>query len=120
MTTIDKMLDSIFRALIPQDIKRELARQATVSSADYIRSNMRGIQSKSTSKGVLDKAIDAISIERGLVLEFGVFSGKSINHIASRTNLQVYGFDSFEGLPEAWRDGFDQGAFRLGSLPAVR
>jgi hypothetical protein len=32
----------------------------------------------------------------------------------------VYGFDSFEGLPEKWRDGFDKGAFnRDGNLPEV-
>jgi hypothetical protein len=31
----------------------------------------------------------------------------------------VYGFDSFEGLPEAWRSGFPAGAFDLDQLPDV-
>jgi predicted O-methyltransferase YrrM len=32
----------------------------------------------------------------------------------------LYGFDSFEGLPEQWRIGFPKGAFNLnGSLPSV-
>ena len=51
-------------------------------------------------------------------MEFGVFSGRTLNHIASLTDQKVYGFDSFEGLPETWRDDFKQGAFKT-SLPAV-
>jgi len=55
-----------------------------------------------------------------LWLEFGVFSGNTINYISKFTNDKVYGFDSFEGLPEKWRDGFDKGAFtRDGNLPQV-
>ena len=55
-----------------------------------------------------------------LWLEFGVASGISINYISTFTNDKVYGFDSFEGLPEKWRDGFDKGAFtNNGNLPNV-
>jgi hypothetical protein len=55
-----------------------------------------------------------------LWMEFGVASGKTINYISKFTNNKVYGFDSFEGLPEKWRDGFDKGAFnREGVLPEV-
>jgi hypothetical protein len=55
-----------------------------------------------------------------LWLEFGVASGKTINYISKFTNDKVYGFDSFEGLPEKWRDGFDKGAFNMnGRLPDV-
>lgn len=55
-----------------------------------------------------------------LWLEFGVATGKTINYISSFTNDKVYGFDSFEGLPEKWRDGYDKGAFTMnGALPAV-
>jgi hypothetical protein len=55
-----------------------------------------------------------------LWLEFGVASGNTINYISRFTNSKVYGFDSFEGLPEKWRDGFDKGAFnRNGNLPNV-
>jgi len=55
-----------------------------------------------------------------LWLEFGVATGKSINYISTFTNDKVYGFDSFEGLPEKWRDGFDKGCFdRNGILPEV-
>jgi hypothetical protein len=55
-----------------------------------------------------------------LWLEFGVSGGGSINYISSFTTNKVYGFDSFEGLPEKWRDGFEKGAFNLnGDLPVV-
>lgn len=55
-----------------------------------------------------------------LWLEFGVASGNTINYISSFTNKIVYGFDSFEGLPEKWRDGYEKGAFdRNGNMPFV-
>jgi hypothetical protein len=55
-----------------------------------------------------------------LWLEFGVASGKTINYISKFTNDTVFGFDSFEGLPEKWRDGFDKGAFNCnGNFPLV-
>jgi hypothetical protein len=55
-----------------------------------------------------------------LWLEFGVASGSTINYISKFTNEKVYGFDSFEGLPEYWRDGFDKGTFNMnGNLPQV-
>lgn len=58
--------------------------------------------------------------ENTLWLEFGVEEGNTINYISKFTNDKVYGFDSFEGLPEKWRDGFDKGAFNMnGRLPDV-
>ena len=36
-------------------------------------------------------------------IEFGVFSGSSINFLSKRlNNKEIYGFDSFEGLKEDW------------------
>ncbi len=53
-------------------------------------------------------------------LEFGVFSGKSINYISNFTSEKVYGFDSFEGLPDDWRPGFPKGTFHCGGyIPSV-
>lgn len=58
--------------------------------------------------------------ENTLWLEFGVASGNTINYISRFTNDKVHGFDSFEGLPEKWRDGFEKGAFnRDGFFPEV-
>lgn len=47
----------------------------------------------------------------GLALEFGVATGKTLRVIAAARPGQTYGFDSFEGLPETWRDGFEAGRF---------
>ena len=55
-----------------------------------------------------------------LWMEFGVFNGHTVNYISTFTTDLVYGFDSFEGLPEKWRNGFDKGVFnRNGILPDV-
>ncbi len=42
------------------------------------------------------------TIENGLYLEFGVGQGSSINYISNSIKKDIHGFDSFEGLPEAW------------------
>lgn len=61
-----------------------------------------------------------------LILEFGVWSGNTINYISSKTKQLVYGFDSFNGLPCDWERGdktselFKAGAFsRNNKLPKV-
>jgi hypothetical protein len=64
-------------------------------------------------------------LEKGIVVELGVFTGKSITKIAKALpNRTIYGFDSFEGLPEAWNradGGFAKGEFALKTdkLPKV-
>ena len=55
----------------------------------------------------------------GLVLEFGVRFGNSINFIAKNVDRDVHGFDSFQGLPEAWA-GHETGVYTTdGMLPQV-
>lgn len=55
----------------------------------------------------------------GLILEFGVYQGTSINQIASLVDAPVHGFDSFEGIPEAWNDEPAGSYSTQGELPAV-
>jgi predicted O-methyltransferase YrrM len=48
----------------------------------------------------------------GLVCEFGVFKGSSLRVLADLfKDRTVYGFDSFDGLPEHWREGYGEGKF---------
>ena len=74
----------------------------------------------------LECILDYKSIE-GYIMEFGVWEGTSINKIATRfPENNIHGFDSFEGLPEDWIKGKDngklnkKGTFSLdGHLPEV-
>ncbi len=69
---------------------------------------------------LLGRAVDAAP-RSGLWLEFGVWEGASINYIADRADHPVYGFDSFEGLPEDWMPGLPAGSFSTGGrLPLVK
>ena len=56
----------------------------------------------------------------GAWLEFGVYRGESLRLLAGIRAGQVYGFDSFEGLPERWTHDMGKGHFSTdGELPAV-
>lgn len=62
----------------------------------------------------------------GSFLEFGVYAGATINLIADMfSNETIWGFDSFEGLPEDWvtTDNkliMPKGHFSVTNLPEVR
>jgi hypothetical protein len=47
--------------------------------------------------------------KNGLCLEFGIGFGRTLKRIAAQR--YVHGFDSFKGLPEAWRSGLPKGTF---------
>jgi hypothetical protein len=104
-----------------KDIEVELQRIAVNKTAEYILKNMYNVQSVKSRWEVIDRAIQETSIKEGLIMEFGVFKGESINYIAKRFPGEiVYGFDSFEGLPEAWRDGFDKGTFSIVDISNIK
>jgi tetratricopeptide (TPR) repeat protein len=68
---------------------------------------------------VLKKAHEAMSIQSGLILEFGVRHGSSIRQLASCTSIPIYGFDSFEGLPEDWHQESKEVYSTKGKVPKV-
>ena len=91
----------------------------TVESLRYANDHMSGKPRFANRDELLVYSITQIGIP-GLVLEFGVASGHTINiiahHLPDRT---IYGFDSFKGLPEPW-GWADAGHFARASLPEVR
>jgi len=81
------------------------------------------IKGNTNRKIHLDVAMSYANIE-GQVLEFGVHTANTINRIASYFNSDiVWGFDSFEGLPEDWnmssKDISPRGYFAVDELPSV-
>ncbi|MEP6748184.1 MAG: class I SAM-dependent methyltransferase [Bacteroidota bacterium] len=105
---------------LSQDIRFARSVRSLISTIDYVEQHMQNIMSVDKNLKVHDVAIEQITIKDGIVMEFGVFTGTTINHIAKKLkNTKIYGFDSFEGLPEYWRDGFKKGSFTLDQLPKV-
>jgi hypothetical protein len=100
-----------------------LARQqrALESTVEYIENNLPHVQSVGRRLELLTKAFGQADVSGDrLICEFGVFNGSSINHTARLTKNTVFGFDSFQGLPEDW--GGDQkkkGTFRVSKIPRV-
>lgn len=99
------------------DILQTAAIIASFESASYFIKNMRKARNLSTKFDLLTHAMSKRDVG-GLILEFGVASGETVNHISSLTNEKVFGFNSFSGLPEDWRVGFPRGTFSQ-HLPTV-
>ena len=100
---------------------RERSLRALQRSVDYVEREMKDAIGFDTQRELIDFALGAVKVD-GHYLEFGVFTGGTIRFIAKRVGGRlVHGFDSFEGLPEAW-SGFTLGrrTFDLrGRLPRV-
>lgn len=115
-------LDSYYGLYSPRWHPHYALRQAALAeTVAYIREKMAGAMIKANEFEVLSYAVQQVTLT-GLFLEFGVRTGTTINHLARRLPGQtIYGFDSFEGLPEAWRGWVqDKGAFGGEGLPRVR
>ena len=92
---------------------------AAMNSARYYQRHMLTAKNLPSDLDHLSFALSHAKLD-GLYLEFGVATGRTLNHIASqRPNDTVFGFDVFSGLPENWRTGFDAGAFARTALPPV-
>lgn len=101
----------------------ELQRQllASASTARFIERRAAAAACIQGREEILRHAVDLARNTPGLICEFGVYRGASINLLARLLpDRPVFGFDSFDGLPQHWRNGYGQGAFDVsGSLPVV-
>lgn len=94
-------------------------RDAVASTARFVQRDMREARHFRHPHATLEHAL-SIAPTGGVALEFGVYSGTTLKIIAAaRTTGGVFGFDSFDGLPENWRVGFDRGAFGVDAPPEV-
>jgi len=103
-----------------RNVRFAMERQAVEESGQLAMSEMLNSSSFSHPDDTLAYAL-SLAPSGGLALEFGVYSGGTLNKIAkARGDGRVYGFDSFQGLPEAWRADFPAGAFAVNQLPEVK
>ncbi len=95
--------------------------RALISTAEYVERNMPHVESVVTRPEILKRAFERADVSGDrLICEFGVWKGTSINRLAKLTAKTIYGFDAFEGLPEAFGDFWKKEEFRVSKLPAVR
>jgi len=103
------------------DIRRQMERIACDQSARFVMEHMPKAPAFPDRFALLDHSLECVDPRPdGLYCEFGVYTGTTINYIASKTDRTVHGFDSFEGLPETWRTGYEKGTFKMSGLPEVR
>jgi hypothetical protein len=94
-------------------------REAVRSTARFVQRELREASHFGHPHATLEHAL-TLAPSGGMALEFGVFTGTTLKIIAAgRDGGGVYGFDSFDGLPENWRAGFDVGAFGIDAPPEV-
>lgn len=101
------------------DIDRIASLAAAITSAEFVAKTLPRAPRFPSPDSFLEAMVGQAPAA-GLILEFGVFFGHSITRIANaRPTQPVHGFDSFAGLPEFWRPGFDAGTFAVEALPRV-
>lgn len=72
------------------------------AAMDFVAKHFQDAKPINTDAGILKYASDQVSLD-GAYIEMGVCTGRTINFIAALNSEKIiYGFDSFEGLPEDW------------------
>lgn len=97
-----------------------LLQDALDETVAYIKEHMPDAIIRQDDLDVLTFASRRVDVD-GLHLEFGVRTGYTINHLARlNPEVTIHGFDSFEGLPEAWAGySVDAGGFGGEGVPEV-
>jgi len=111
---------------VDRDIEHRMYEQATLASALYALEHMvtaRPVRNRKYGGGgrldLLEYALSFAKLD-GFYAEFGVYQGETLAFVANRVDKVVYGFDSFEGLPDDWFLGVTKGYFSLkGELPKL-
>lgn len=94
--------------------------QALTSTVEYVEQYLPHVHSSRNRKELLTRAFKAADVSGGrLICEFGVFKADTLNHLARLTDHQLYGFDSFQGLPHGQSDHWEKGRFAVAELPKV-
>jgi hypothetical protein len=124
-STLAGEIDRVIKAMHDMEFRsrRDLwaagEREAAESSAHFSREMMPTASVFDDPIATLEHALSLAPAD-GMALEFGVYEGRTLRVItAARRNQQVFGFDSFQGLPEDWRSGLPAGTFATDKLPDI-
>jgi len=120
-STAERVTDhtTAFEIRSRRDIRYAGDVQAARESAVFARDYLAGARQFGHPHATLEYALSVAPVS-GMALEFGVYTGTTLKIIATaRPGGRVYGFDSFEGLPEHWRAGFAVGTFATETVPDV-
>lgn len=106
------------------DTEFTAARLASEQAAQYVQQHMRAVPNFDCDydlhEWVATTQLDP-KLQHGQVLEFGVATGRTLNHFARLLpNKRIHGFDSFQGLPEDWTSRMPKGFFGRDSVPRTR
>jgi hypothetical protein len=97
--------------------------RAAITSSDFESEHLRNAAIFKSRRDLFAACLEQSQrVSGGWNMEFGVYKGDSINMLAKLApERSIWGFDSFEGLPEQWTIESKKGAFDVGGkLPAVR
>jgi hypothetical protein len=103
---------------------------------EFLQKTLAAIEALPPTEDVLGSVLkDARLAKKGLWCEFGVYHGETLAKIVSARDIakatggtaEIWGFDSFRGLPEEWRNGgtikeptgknFPAGSYSVGHVP---
>lgn len=101
-----------------QSLYSNQAVKAELESWEYLKAQTQYGQLIGSNTKTIALALEHANLE-GLVLEFGVYNGKSIRNLAALIKGEVHGFDSFEGIPENWNDEPSGSYSANGEMPEV-
>jgi predicted O-methyltransferase YrrM len=102
-------------------IDRHVMRRAVAETVEFLRTSGMRLEQSHSDRVALMRACLRHVMPTGMILEFGVYKGASINRLGEHfQGRAVYGFDSFVGLREPWVFGeTGQFADAAGQLPKV-
>lgn len=112
-------------AALPPKMTHGLRRAASlVEVGHWMKSSGYKVSGWAQSREVLwQEASRDLAEKKTLYLEFGVWDGRSMRYwsdLLKHPQARLQGFDSFEGLPEAWRYDYPKGSFDVGGkIPII-
>ena len=91
-----------------------LWQKASRDTARYIERNLVTKPHFDNRNSLFDRSLELVTLD-GLFMEFGVGDeATSIRYLAGKIDSTIHGFDSFEGLPDAWFETLGKGSFSTG------